>query len=314
MNKPFRAYSGDQPYIFVSYAHEDASVVYPEMKWLRDQGFNIWYDEGISPGTVWRTELADSIMGAGLFLFFITPRSANSGNCEKEVNFAIDHDTPVLTVHLEQTELPSGMELALSSNQGILKQDLPEQDYREKLLSSVGANMQRGIGASSAVPLNRDRKIAIAVAAVLGVLLAGYLAINFVLPDPPINISQADRPIRRFTIELPRNLVNAWREGRPVSFSADGQRLVFNGVIEGQWQLVSRSFNSHEVLPRTAWRRTPSYSRGWCEPARGPGSHWSPSGSPWGSPTRSRHGRSDSRRPGTARRRWEFPPASRTRS
>ena len=120
MNKPFRAYSGDLPYIFVSYAHEDSNAVYPEMKWLQDQGFNVWYDEGISPGTVWRTELADSIMGAGLFLFFVTPRSVVSGNCEKEVNFAIDHDISVLTVHLEETDLPSGMELTLSSIQGIL--------------------------------------------------------------------------------------------------------------------------------------------------------------------------------------------------
>ena len=138
MNKPFHAYSGDQPYIFVSYAHEDANAVYPEMNWLHDQGFNVWYDEGISPGTVWRTELADSIMGAGLFLFFVTPRSVVSGNCEKEVNFAIDHDIPVLTVHLEETDLPSGMELTLSSIQGILKHDLPDQDYREKLLAATG--------------------------------------------------------------------------------------------------------------------------------------------------------------------------------
>ena len=134
MNKPFRAYSGDEPYVFVSYAHDDANTVYPEMQWLHDQGFNVWYDEGISPGTAWRNELAESILGAGLFLFFVTPKSVISDNCEKEVDFAIDHHIPVVTVHLRQTELPSGMELTLSSIQGIMKYDFPDQAYREKLL------------------------------------------------------------------------------------------------------------------------------------------------------------------------------------
>ncbi len=57
MEKPFPAYRGDEPYIFVSYAHTDTASVYPEIARLTGQGFNIWYDEGISPGTVWRDEL-----------------------------------------------------------------------------------------------------------------------------------------------------------------------------------------------------------------------------------------------------------------
>ena len=47
MDNPFSAYQGSEPYVFVSYAHEDCDVVFPEILWLRDQGFNIWYDEGI---------------------------------------------------------------------------------------------------------------------------------------------------------------------------------------------------------------------------------------------------------------------------
>ena len=48
MERPFPAYTGDAPYIFVSYSHEDDEIVYPEIQWLKDQGFNIWDDEGIS--------------------------------------------------------------------------------------------------------------------------------------------------------------------------------------------------------------------------------------------------------------------------
>ena len=49
MNRPFPAYKGDEPFIFVSYAHADAEQVYGELQSLHDQGFNVWYDDGISP-------------------------------------------------------------------------------------------------------------------------------------------------------------------------------------------------------------------------------------------------------------------------
>ncbi len=48
MEKPFPAYQGDEPYVFVSYSHADTERVYAELARLNDQGFNIWYDEGIS--------------------------------------------------------------------------------------------------------------------------------------------------------------------------------------------------------------------------------------------------------------------------
>jgi hypothetical protein len=53
VEKPFAAYKGDEPYVFVCYAHEDADIIYPEIEALHDKGVNIWYDEGISAGRVW---------------------------------------------------------------------------------------------------------------------------------------------------------------------------------------------------------------------------------------------------------------------
>ena len=42
MDRPFPAYNGDEPYIFVSYSHKDNRSVYPELAWLKEQGINIW--------------------------------------------------------------------------------------------------------------------------------------------------------------------------------------------------------------------------------------------------------------------------------
>ena len=55
---PFPAYDGDGPYVFVCYAHTDRAEIYPELIRLRDAGVNVWYDEGISPGSEWTEELA----------------------------------------------------------------------------------------------------------------------------------------------------------------------------------------------------------------------------------------------------------------
>ena len=44
MDKPFSAYKGNDPYVFVCYAHDDEDLVYPEMAWLHEQGINLWYD------------------------------------------------------------------------------------------------------------------------------------------------------------------------------------------------------------------------------------------------------------------------------
>ena len=62
METPFQAYTGREPYVFVCYAHEDRELVYPEMAWLREQGINIWYDEGISAGENWRGAIGDSLL------------------------------------------------------------------------------------------------------------------------------------------------------------------------------------------------------------------------------------------------------------
>jgi hypothetical protein len=67
MERPFRAYKGEDPYIFVSYAHADAALVYPELVRLKAHGFNIWYDEGIEPGQTWRDSPRDTMPSVPVF-------------------------------------------------------------------------------------------------------------------------------------------------------------------------------------------------------------------------------------------------------
>jgi TolB-like protein len=135
LEKPFSAYEGDEPYIFVCYAHEDAALVYPELQRLHDDGINIWYDEGISPGQEWTQELADAIEDAAQLLYFVSPASVASRNCRDEIQYAKDHEKPLIAVHLKSSELPGGLKLSLGLDQAILKYEMREDVYQHKLAS-----------------------------------------------------------------------------------------------------------------------------------------------------------------------------------
>jgi TolB-like protein len=137
VEKPFSAYRGDGPYVFVCYAHEDSEAVFREIAWLNDYGVNVWYDEGISPGHEWREELAAAIQGCSRMLFFVSPRSVVSEHCRRELNFAQEEGREVIAVHLEPTEMPAGLRLGLNNRQAILKRELKEEEFHKRLMRAA---------------------------------------------------------------------------------------------------------------------------------------------------------------------------------
>ena len=62
------SYKGDQPYIFISYAHKDGDSVYPIIDRMQRDGYRTWFDEGIDPGTEWDETIAQSINQCGYFI------------------------------------------------------------------------------------------------------------------------------------------------------------------------------------------------------------------------------------------------------
>ncbi len=152
MDRPFAAYTGDEPYIFVSYSHKDSDAVFPEITRLNDQGINIWYDEGIEAGAEWTEALATAITGAKLFVYFVTPDSAQSQNCRNEVNFAVEQKVSIVSVHLKKTDLPGGLSLTLSSRQAILKHEIPANEYEQKLLSGISSYLNQAGARPPSIP------------------------------------------------------------------------------------------------------------------------------------------------------------------
>ena len=207
MDRPFPAYSGDDPYIFVSYAHDDDEIVYPEILWLKDQGFNIWYDEGISPGTEWRTELSDSIKASSLFLYFITPRSVASNHCRREVNLATDLQKQILVVQMEETELPSGLDLTLSAMQAILRYEISDHAYRSKLITGVSAHLQRGVAQAYPAPTTTEKRDVRSVLLSIGIVGFAILAATTLLQMFFSKEVSVPEEVTRFVIAVPGGYV-----------------------------------------------------------------------------------------------------------
>ena len=126
---PFRAYKGSSKYIFVSYAHKNMRKVFHILHQLYKSGYNIWYDEGIEPGTEWPEIIGKAIMNCDQFLVFISGESVRSRNVRNEVNFAFNHHKKMLVVYLENTPLSHGLELQIGTVQSIKKFTMNEKEF-----------------------------------------------------------------------------------------------------------------------------------------------------------------------------------------
>lgn len=129
LKKPFKAYDGDEPYIFVSYAHKDAYLVFPEIKIFHDEGYPVWYDQGLNPGQEWDDEVAIALINCKLLVVFISKNSMDSTNVQDEIKLALKRDINIVPIYFEETELPPGLELRLSNKHAIMKYMMNQNDY-----------------------------------------------------------------------------------------------------------------------------------------------------------------------------------------
>lgn len=109
VNPPFKAYDGDKQYIFVSYKHKDADIVYPMIKKFHDMGFNIWFDEGLPYGENFDIVIPNKIEGATLFINFITRTCMECAHDSedymvKESDIAQYLEVPILAIYPELEE------------------------------------------------------------------------------------------------------------------------------------------------------------------------------------------------------------------
>jgi TolB-like protein/thioredoxin-like negative regulator of GroEL len=171
VDRPFPAYKGDEPYLFVCYSHEDSGVVYPELQWLREQGVKVWYDEGISAGKNWREAIGDALLGASHVLYYISKRSLESHHCNREINLALDEAKDIIPIYLEKVELTSDLKVGLSRVQALFIDD----DYYQHLLHALGEEKTATVATPTLPASHPKKRFKVLIASAGVILMAGLL-------------------------------------------------------------------------------------------------------------------------------------------
>ena len=139
------AYNGDKPFAFISYSHKDTDIVLQIVSQMQADGFRVWYDEGIKPGTDWDEFIASRINKSSYFIAFLSENYLNSTNCKDEMNYARDKSDNILLVYIEPVSMPSGMELRFGRSQAIHAYNYEvKAEFFEKFYLSENINICKG--------------------------------------------------------------------------------------------------------------------------------------------------------------------------
>ena len=101
IHSPFAA-DEEQPYIFISYAHADRERIFPIITRLYEQGWRIWYDQGLEIGGNYEACLSRHIKSCEVFLLFVTKVSVTRDYVvEKELQLAGNTSKPIIQCILD---------------------------------------------------------------------------------------------------------------------------------------------------------------------------------------------------------------------
>lgn len=153
----FKPYEGDEPFIFISYAHADQDAVMKVVGDMHDRGYNIWYDEGIEVGSEWPECIAEHLNRAHLVLAFISNAYMRSDNCRREMHFTLSKKKKIINIFLESTEMTPGMEMQIGNIFALMKFAMTDAVLFEKLYSAPLLNSEHFIGAGAQTAEKKHR-------------------------------------------------------------------------------------------------------------------------------------------------------------
>ena len=128
----FEAYTGNEPYIFVSYSHRDTATVYPILDALYDCKYRIWYDESCETGNDFRDELRSRIERSEAVLLFVSESSMQSQFCGMEIIVARENNKRIYPVFIDPMDVvPPAFQILLANTHHV------STDNIDKLVKSM---------------------------------------------------------------------------------------------------------------------------------------------------------------------------------
>lgn len=135
------AYIGEKPYIFFSYSHNDELLALKIISRLQTEGFRVWYDRGIAPGSDWAETIALHLNDCECFICLISSSYINSQNCLDEIHYIIDRFCQsgnsvrnYLPLYVNNITLKNGLKLRLGRQQALfINYENDENDFYRAL-------------------------------------------------------------------------------------------------------------------------------------------------------------------------------------
>lgn len=127
-----RVYNGDDPFVFISYSHRDEERVHKIANELIDEGYRVWYDDGIETATRFPDVIAEHVERCSVFTIFVSAASMASNFVVTECEYALKLEKCICVVFLEDEKkcnIPAGLRMFFSSIEHI-KIDSPNFDVR----------------------------------------------------------------------------------------------------------------------------------------------------------------------------------------
>ncbi|MBQ9248760.1 MAG: toll/interleukin-1 receptor domain-containing protein [Oscillospiraceae bacterium] len=138
MNCDVKAYAGTKPFIFISYAHDDAHMVYPIVERLVMDGYRVWYDDGIHAGEDWTEVVANRLTDSTICMAMLSENSVQSVNCRNEIAYSLSEGKTLIGVKLTDFEMPKGMKLQLGNTLYLERYRYGETEFYERFQISHG--------------------------------------------------------------------------------------------------------------------------------------------------------------------------------
>ncbi|MBE6758632.1 MAG: toll/interleukin-1 receptor domain-containing protein [Ruminococcaceae bacterium] len=136
----FRAYEGKQPYAFISYAHMDSDRVYEIISALNNDGFRIWYDQGIEIARRYKAVINEHIEKCSAFVVFATRNGIKREEVIDECAYAIALRKKMIIVYLEDIpagELDAALRATFAINQRVMWGELADWERKYKLREAL---------------------------------------------------------------------------------------------------------------------------------------------------------------------------------
>ena len=98
-------YEGMEPFIYVSYSHRDSEKVHQIIDGMCNQGYRVWWDDGILAGASWTENITGHLSRCAVFMCCISHSSIESRYVSSELLLAQKENKSILPIFLEDVRL-----------------------------------------------------------------------------------------------------------------------------------------------------------------------------------------------------------------